>query len=277
MSIYSEIKKKFIMRNAYEDWTEYRIFLTDIILKLRGADNKKTVAIMGAGRCNDVDIHKLCAGFKEVKLVDCDSYAMGEALKGLTNPEIWKMYVKEVSFTGIKEKDISVFCEETVSALRTAGRTLDTDGFSGIILDGLGRLRNKMTKSADELAEKLPKSDILVCNGVFSQLFSTISFFIRSCAASYNDFYEAADRADEILMQFSQKLVPVITGAMLKSAGEYAIFCNEYSDVNPVEGACRCIETLRSENRIAEESKIIWHFNKAECINYEMLMQIVKI
>lgn len=45
MGVYQNIKDKFIMKNAWEDWTEYRSKLTEIILER----NPKTVMIVGAG------------------------------------------------------------------------------------------------------------------------------------------------------------------------------------------------------------------------------------
>ena len=32
MSIYNQLKEKFIMKNAYEDWADYRKALTDIVI-----------------------------------------------------------------------------------------------------------------------------------------------------------------------------------------------------------------------------------------------------
>ena len=281
MSIYDSIKARFVLPNAHEDWKDYRDFLTGLITELGGKDADKTVSVIGAGRCNDIDLKRLCACFKHVTLFDYDSIAMGQAIKYLNNPEIRKMYIVERSLTGIGEKNISAFCDKTISDLRENGSRLTVNAFSQIILNGLEDLHSKMFKSDSEILKMLPKSDIVLCNGVFSQLFSMISFFIRSCAASLPDplvpqASEAAARAEEKLKEYSKELIPLITKAIVGSANDLVIFGNEYSECNPVEGACRCIECVRNNEDILEEKKVIWEFNRAENLRYEMLIQIVK-
>ena len=281
MPIYDEIKKKFILPNAYDDWKDYRKTLTDYIIRLGETDNAKTVSVIGAGRCNDISLHRLCGAFETVTLLDYDAAALSEAIKGLTNPEIRKIHIAEQSVTGIKEIDISAFCEKTLADLRAAGSRLSAEVFSGIVFTGLERLKSKMFSSESELSSIVPEGDIILCSGVFSQLFSTVSFFIRSCAGSLpaaivHQAMKIADRADELLKSFGRTLIPLITGAIVRNANVYAVFCNEYSENHPVEGACQCIETVRNTEKVLEEAKLIWDFNRSGNIRYEMLIQLVK-
>lgn len=280
MSVYDDIKKKFVLPDAYDDWKEYRELLTDKVIGLRKGNPEKTVCVIGAGRCNDIDKHKLLGAFSNVSLVDYDTDAVGGVFKGLTNKEIWKLYIHEMSLTGITEKDISGFCEDTILAMRSCGNALRVDDFYGIICNGIEKLKSRMIKSREDISEALPKSDIVLCNGVFSQLFSTISFFIQSCAASMPDLMvpeamKAASKLEEQLALISRDIVPVITGAIIASAHEYAVFGNEYSEEHPVEGACRCIDAVRNE-KVVEESRHIWDFNRKRNIRYEMLIQVVE-
>ncbi|MBR4343755.1 MAG: hypothetical protein IKP88_13850 [Lachnospiraceae bacterium] len=281
MAIYDEIKKKFILPKAFEEWKDFRKNLTDIIIDIKENEGSKSVSVIGAGPCNDVDLHRLCSSFEAVTLIDCDAAAMGVALGRLTNPEIWKMNLIELSLTGIKEKDISLFCENTLSELRKYGRKLTASDFYMIFENRLDELGKKMIVSGDALLKKLPKRDIVVCNGVFSQLFSTISFFIRSCAASMPDnildeIEAETGKLEEKLREFSRKLVPIITEAIVRSAQKYAVFGNEYSEINPVEGACRCISAIRKNEEIVRECTALWDFNRTHGIRYDMLIQVVK-
>ena len=280
MSVYDDIKKKFVLPDAYDDWKEYRELLTDKVIGLRKGNPEKTVCVIGAGRCNDIDKHKLLDAFANVSLVDYDTDAVGGVFKGLTNKEIWKLYIREMSLTGITEKDISGFCEDTILAMRSCGNALRVDDFYGIVCNGIEKLKSRMIKSGEEILKILPKSDIVLCNGVFSQLFSTISFFIKSCAASMPErlipeAMTAAAKLEEEITLISRDIVPVITGAIIGSANEYAVFGNEYSEEHPVEGACRCIDAVRNE-KVVEESRYIWDFNRKRNIRYEMLIQVVE-
>ena len=55
MSVYNQIKEKFIMKNAWQDWESYRNQLTNVILE----EKPKSIMIAGAGRCMDIDISKI--------------------------------------------------------------------------------------------------------------------------------------------------------------------------------------------------------------------------
>ena len=79
--ILNDIKNKFRLVNAYEDWKDYRLLLTDTAIEAGGGDSTKTLCVIGAGCCNDIDIRRLSAAFEKIYLVDCDTEALGEAAK----------------------------------------------------------------------------------------------------------------------------------------------------------------------------------------------------
>ena len=68
--ILDDIKQKFRLPDAYEDWREYRQLLTDTVIECGNGDQSKTIAIIGAGRCNDIDLKALCRHFEIITLVD---------------------------------------------------------------------------------------------------------------------------------------------------------------------------------------------------------------
>ena len=57
--ILNDIKNKFRLVNAYEDWKDYRLLLTDTVIEAGGGDSTKTLSVIGAGYCNDIDIRRL--------------------------------------------------------------------------------------------------------------------------------------------------------------------------------------------------------------------------
>ena len=73
MGIYEQMKKNFIMADAYEDWSAYRNTLTDYLIGLADGEeiplnitrhmyeeiSLPTLAIIGAGRLNDLDLQRL--------------------------------------------------------------------------------------------------------------------------------------------------------------------------------------------------------------------------
>jgi len=72
-----------------DDWTlyaEHRAHLTDVLLGSTSKAGGK-LCLLGAGRCNDVDLERLSATFAEIHLVDIDGKALDEA-KARQSPEV---------------------------------------------------------------------------------------------------------------------------------------------------------------------------------------------
>ena len=121
MGVYHQIKDKFIMRNARADWASYRTQLTDLILQMY----PETVMIVGAGRCNDIDLGRLVGagaercndndpgrrmseGVRRVVLLDVDTDGMQEAAVSLPEEQRSKLELRTGSLTGISEDDMEV-------------------------------------------------------------------------------------------------------------------------------------------------------------------------
>lgn len=278
--ILDDIKQKFRLPDAYEDWREYRQLLTDTVIECGNGDQSKTIAIIGAGRCNDIDLKALCRHFEIITLVDCDSDAMNEAVAKLTDDEAKRVEINSTSLTGINETDINLYFESVLSAVRNQGYKLTYDSFEEIILSELEIFKDKLPTSYEILIKELPKRDIVLCNGVFSQLFSAISFFVRSVAGSIPDSLftgamQAADRLEQELKSMNNVVIPVICKALIQSANDYVIFGNECLKTDPVEGAGQCIEAVRNSGRTVKEFECLWDFNRREKVTYNMLIQVV--
>ena len=278
--ILDDIKQKFRLPDAYEDWREYRQLLTDTVIECGNGDQSKTIAIIGAGRCNDIDLKALCRHFEIITLVDCDSDAMNEAVAKLTDDEAKRVEINSTSLTGINETDLNLYFESVLSAVRNQGYKLTYDSFEEIILSELEIFKDKLPTSYEILIKELPKRDIVLCNGVFSQLFSVISFFVRSVAGSIPDSLftgamQAADRLEQELKSMNNVVIPVICKALIQSANDYVIFGNECLKTDPVEGAGQCIEAVRNSGRTVKEFECLWDFNRREKVTYNMLIQVV--
>lgn len=277
--ILNDIKQKFKLINACEDWKDYRQLLTDMVIDAGGDDRSKTVAVIGAGYCNDIDINRLCGHFKEILLLDCDVEALEKVKKDLKEAEAEKIVTVPASLTGIEESDISAFFDDTLAELQRYGKQLTGRSFEEVIMTNLAKLQSKLYTTEDDILKVLPRTDIAVCNGVCSQLFSVISYFIRSLAASIPDTmfkgaFEIADKLEQKLKNCNDVIVPVIVNALLKAVGDCVIFGNEYSKEHPVEGAYQCIEAVAKSGRPVKEYEVKWSFNRKENIVYNMLLQV---
>jgi hypothetical protein len=73
---------RVLPENDTDDWTRYaghRQHFTDAILSSSPRSSGR-LCLLGAGRCNDVDLERLAAAFAEIHLVDIDPSAVGAAV-----------------------------------------------------------------------------------------------------------------------------------------------------------------------------------------------------
>lgn len=274
--IYEQLKEKFIMENAWDDWRDYRKKLTDLVNSYAG----DSLLVVGAGSLNDIDIESLI--FQKITLLDVNGEAMRAGIERLPEHVIRHIQTREVSITGIMESDISRFCEDVLAYVQMKGASLSAEAFNECLNDGLDKLEQICLGSENILESLFPDSmyDVILCNGVCSQLFSLISFFIRSITHSVADalFPEAiviGERAEQRLKRMNDHVIPIIDQAIVRGARKSAIFGNEYPEEGYVEGAYQSIGFIR-ENYKPIEKNILWNFNPYMNIQYNMLIQIIK-
>ncbi len=277
--ILQDIKRKFRLSDAFEDWKDYRQLLTGMVIDAGGGDKTKNVAVFGAGYCNDIDVISMCGHFKNITLIDCDSEALIKVKNGLSAEDAKKIKLLPASLTGMHESDISVFFDVTLAELQRYGKLLTGQSFEEVIMTNLDKLISKMYTAEDEIVQLLPRTDIAVCNGVCSQLFSIISYFIRSVAASIPDAlftgaFEVADKAEQKLKKCNDVIVPMIVNAIMNVTGDCVIFGNEYIKEHPVEGAYQCINAVQKSGSTIKKFEAKWNFNRKEKIVYNMLLQV---
>lgn len=292
MSIYNQLKDKFIMKDACNDWERFRKALTDLIIYKSDMDldfkmgqdsnDKKSIAIIGAGRCNDIDLARLADIFDEITLIDIDTAALEECIS-LQEKNVKEKIKKEIlSINGLYENDIEAFCDELLSYVRKAGRKLNKKLYEEFLDEMLDDLNKKIVTGLDFLQERFSNKsyDVMVCNGVYSQLLSMYSFFIRSVSKSVSDELKVdvsdIDKTIEIkLSKINAVSIPAINKVLIDTAKKMIFFGNEFSDILKVEGAGECIDDIR-KNYTQEEIILKWDFNLKENIFYDILIQIIK-
>lgn len=292
MGIYNQLKDKFIMKDAYKDWENYRKALTDLILnisdmdlsfnKSRDLNETKSIAIIGAGRCNDIDLLRLAEIFDEITLIDIDATALEECIS-FQEKNVKEKINKEVfSINGLYENEMEAFCDELLNFVRKAGRELNEKLYEKFLDEMLEGLNKKIVAGLDMLQERFSNKsyDVVVCNGVYSQLLSMYSFFIRSVSQSVSDELKidvsGINRSIEIkLSKINTMSVPAINKALIAVAKKMILFGNEFPKKSRVEGAAECIDDIR-KNYMPDEIMLKWDFNLKENIFYNMLIQIVK-
>lgn len=275
MSVYQQIKDKFIMKNAYKDWASYRSELTEIILEM----NPQSVMIIGAGRCNDIDLYEISSETEKVICIDVDEDSVNDAIEKLPENLREKIEYKCVSLTGIYEDDMEEFCENLLDFARREGGGITSENFRTRMIQCIDVLKSKMIRNEEELLKLIPEAsvDVLICSGVYSQMFSTLLFFIRSLVNSLygiiTNVNDLESEAEKMICDMNDRVIPIINSALSRAARKKVIFGNEYNPESPVEGAVQCISYVR-EYMNPFETHLKWYFNRAEGIVYDMLIQV---
>ncbi len=306
MGVYEHIKQKFVMPNAYNDWSKYREQVTKLIIKdvnkdIVGYESVKTgvvtttmkpvyredmsIAILGAGACNDFDLLELSQHFDRITLIDVDMESMQKAIEWM--PEILKERINLVkgSLTGITNEDQKTFCDDILFRVSEYGNSMTPEKFSVFLIHELKRLEKKMYTHEDQLVEAglLPVGgyDVVVCIGVCSQLMSMLSYIINVITANLTGQLFQGKAPDNravftYIKGMNSKIVPIINSAILKCSNEKAVFGNEYDEHHPVEGAYQCIIDLKTRLGLhMTEEHLTWNFNPGKNVEYDMLIQMV--
>ena len=277
-----ELKEKFTMSDATTDWEEFREKLTSLVLRYGTLNDSKTLAIVGAGRCNDLVIVRLLENYENIVMIDNDSAAMKEAVKDMPVDYLNRIECKEFSITGLYEEDIDRFCLDLLSFVKNAGYSLNKDMYQQQVISELDRLEEQMIKTPDKIVSTLSGADVIVCNGVFSQLFAMISFFISSLSFSVAesilpDAMKVVPLAEKKISIISDKVIPIINEALFETATDFVIYGNEYDEGRPVEGAHQCIQDIRARYEDVIEEHFNWNFNKKQGVTYDMLISICNV
>jgi hypothetical protein len=215
-------------------------------------------------------------------MIDNDSAAMKEAVKDMPVDYLNRIECKEFSITGLYEEDIDRFCLDLLSFVKNAGYSLNKDMYQQQVISELDRLEEQMIKTPDKIVSTLSGADVIVCNGVFSQLFAMISFFISSLSFSVAesilpDAMKVVPLAEKKISIISDKVIPIINEALFETATDFVIYGNEYDEGRPVEGSHQCIQDIRVRYEDVIEEHFNWNFNKKQGVTYDMLISICNV
>ena len=110
MSVYDELLKTQTIPHAYENWAEYRRELTEYLTGVTDAGS--TLAVFGAGSCNDLDLCMLREHFSQITLIDCQKESMFAALDTYQLREDASLVLKEADFLGITPAEYREYADD---------------------------------------------------------------------------------------------------------------------------------------------------------------------
>ena len=274
--LYQKLSGMLILPNAFEEWKEYREKVTKYIIEHSEAD--RSIAILGAGRCNDLDLAKLKEHFSFISLFDRDEDAMKEALKryGLEdNPDI-DIQVRD--FVGISDEDYADYADLMIREMNKKGRDTDLKEVAPLMLEKLEEIFKKTRAHSADIG--IQQYDYATVLGVHSQLLNMLVWIwavgLSNIGQSEKtvedrikreDLYQVKKLNDDINMLVRRGF---FLGCEMSRSGAKG----------GVEGALQAMADINTRNekhlmKINNAATITWPLNARENINYQMCLLTV--
>lgn len=278
MNVIDEIKKEFEIPGAFESWAVYREEVTDLIL---GTASTGSIALLGIGPANDIDLRRLSERFERIMLIDLDREGMERGLVRYGLQHCPRVQLWSASLSGVTMEDVAAFFETLYDQVVRRGRALTESAFMEMSQAALEQIRRKVIATREVLRARLPKEhyDMVVSVGLHSQFWSILSYSWLTLAGNveeqilghvmnHDPFFEALRAIDDVF-------IPILNEVML-SMGDRAIIAVEEDEAHPVEGAFQSMQDIRQRYPDVHEKRLHWPFRPEEGKSYEMLFQIIE-
>lgn len=308
MSLYKQIRENFILPNAFEDWRAYRNTLTKYLIKevdsvslpLEFSSNTDleehlpTLAIIGAGACNDIDLARIKNHFSKITLIDCNEAALHQALTTYDLTEADNVELKNISLTGITDSDYEEFCEELQAYIQLNQQTFSMEEFEEFALSKLKSIYEKRRQAELPL---ISTYDYIWCFGVHSQLQAMFSYICHAFFVNLKEMFPSPlndfIKINEYLKSENDRFIPHFHDVLLSCAKKSVFLgmeqqristseavngeANNTCESDSIEGAYQGILDIRSRNLNVTESSILWPFYPEKDIAYHMLVQTIMV
>lgn len=276
MNIYDQLRTLQVINNAYHEWEHYRHELTEIIIKC--ARGSESIAIFGAGRCNDIDLNRLSGYFNEVILFDKDLEAMKEGLYQQKVEMIPNIKIKVMDFVGIDDADYREYADALISEIRKKGMRTNVCELAEVALNKLEVLYRKAMNTPIHFG--IQAYDTAVVVGVHSQIISMLEWIWSVMLQTIKQDERSVRNK---IIEMNEKFVTRFNDAVISGARNRIIMGCEEARVGKegtVQGAIQALGDLKRRqekgqiNR-CEVMEIKWPFHRSQGIEYKMSIQII--
>lgn len=276
MNLFDQLQALQIIPDAFENWAAYREELTRYIIEQ--AYGKQEIAVLGCGRCNDIDIKLLSMYFEKVYLIDKDQIGMEAALKQYGLWEHPRIEMRTNQFTGIEDDDLRDYADLLVREVRRRGMLTDVDELAGVALEALDNLEEKLR----EYKSTFGQYENTVTIGVHSQLINMLHWIWQVILETIG---KEEERVRQRIMLLNELCTSQFNEAIVKATKMHMIVGCEESKVGKIgtiQGAFQGMADIEKRIQVNQLSRVneevmLWPFNKKEEKVYQMRIQTLKI
>ena len=273
MSIYDELLKLQNIPDAFKQWEAYRNELTNPIRSATG--KKSTVAVFGAGKCNDLDLCELKEHFEHITLIDKEKSGMYRALEQYHLQREEKISLREADFLGIAPEDYRAYADDILKMIQVDGRNTDMSEVAEYAILSMERLYQAAFCHVPDFGDK--KYDYVVAVGVHSQINNMFAWL-------WQVYLEAVGQQEERVFSYikekNNQVIQRFDDALFRSAKKGALIGCENRRIGQqgaIQGALQAIEDIQRRDRvgeceIAQTISLDWPFDRGQGITYQMML-----
>lgn len=246
--IFQKIVENYTIQNAYENWADYRKRVTDYLIKY--TQQGKTIAILGVGESNDIDLKRLYEHTGNLTLVDKNQVGMTSALKKYALEDAPNIELVQKDFVGISDaeyKDIIGICLHDMKEMGQSFSPLTT---APKVIKKMDEFYSKVNSKDVELG--IEQHDYVVAIGVASQLNSFIehvwSIFLQVIKKTDSTVANRASQQNDI---FIPKFCKAIENTTLERMF-VGVEILEVQKQSGVQGAQQTIKYFRDNTPMEE-------------------------
>lgn len=274
MNLYDQLLTLQRIDNAFTEWEAYRSDLTDYIL--RSLPKDETLAIFGAGRCNDIDLKKLSSHFSAIILIDKDEEAMKEALHQYDLEHSPLIHTQLIDFVGISSNDYRYYADYLINEVRKQGIHTVCEDLAEVALELLEDLYRKAIVTPVNLEKNSYENAIVM--GIHSQLISMLewiwSIILQTIGQDESEVRDALTKMNDGLVEKFNHLVLEATKHIVIMGYEET----RRGRLGAIQGAHQAMEDMKrraSKGKvdIADSITLNWPFNLAQGITYTVKVQ----
>lgn len=282
---YYDLQSSRFREQAFEQWEDYRNSITDLLLS--SCEKGKTLAIFGAGRCNDIDLSRLSEHFSQITLIDINDASMYSALwrYDLSQHPNVKMVIKD--FVGIIDEDYIKYVYALLrehKEYKLFHQKNFTNASNSKALKQLDAMYKKARAHDLDLGQKL--YDYSLTLNVHSQLNDTADWIRTKLMSMLDADTEYNRMISRKINQETKGIIKKFNDAILAATKIRAFIGYERWVLGHggrgVQGAIQAYADLRereyrNELKSIRQTHFIWPYDRSQKIEYDIQVETLNL
>lgn len=271
MNLYDQLRQLQHLTNSFEEWALYRQKLTRYLISQIAPESH--IAIVGAGRCNDLDLAQLVAHVKSITLIDKDTRGMKEGVARYQLEKSTRITLLEADVLGITDIQYRQYADKLIQEVRKKGYQTDLCTLSDLASHFIDTLINPIQSIPLNLG--MNQYDTVIAVGLHSQLLSMLEWIWHVILQTINQEEQAVRKK---IIHLTPSIIERLNDALLQaSKSQLIIGCEKERIGRPgtIQGAIQCLTDLErrcliSEITLGQFTDLEWPFNMSQGITYNM-------